>query len=235
MTLKMRRSYACSTLLEKPLKSGGLSMNNSLRVRGRLKHSTLKTVWARLTKESLLPILQSRAELSNQHFPTFISSLSYLFLFVDRTFPLINDSIPDKYKEQMQSYSFTLVVPLLYFLAFFIGLPTNLLALWVLLLQTKKLPSTILLINLTIYDLLLLLVLPFRIVYHFMGNNWTFGEPFCRVVIGLFYGNMYGSVVCLALIAMDRYVALVHPFGAKMLRMICSCRVDASQVEIDVS
>ncbi len=132
--------------------------------------------------------------------------------------PLINGTLPDKYKEQIQSYSFTVVVPLVCLFAFSIGLPSNVLALFVLLFRTKKLPSTILLINLTICDLLLLLVLPFRIVYHFMGNNWTFGEPFCRVVIGLLYGNMYGSVVCLALIAMDRYIALVHPFGAKMLR-----------------
>ncbi|XP_026109761.1 proteinase-activated receptor 4 [Carassius auratus] len=146
------------------------------------------------------------------------SSNNTTILKKGRIFPLINNSIQEEYKEQMQSYSFTLVVPLLCFFAFFIGLPTNLLALWVLLLRTKKLPSTILLINLTICDLLLLLVLPFRIVYHFLGNNWTFGDPFCRVVTGLFYGNMYGSVVCLALIAMDRYVALVHPFGAKMLR-----------------
>ncbi|XP_016108486.1 proteinase-activated receptor 4-like isoform X2 [Sinocyclocheilus grahami] len=135
-----------------------------------------------------------------------------------RGMPLINGTLPDEYKEQIQSYSFTIVVPLVCLVAFFIGLPSNLLALWVLLFRTKKLPSTILLINLTICDLLLLLVLPFRIVYHFLGNNWTFGEPFCRVVIGLLYGNMYGSVVCLALIAMDRYIALVHPFGAKMLR-----------------
>ncbi len=132
--------------------------------------------------------------------------------------PLINDALPDEYKEQIQSYSFTVVVPVVCLFAFFIGLPSNLLALFVLLFRTKKLPSTILLINLTICDLLLLLVLPFRIVYHILGNNWTFGEPFCRIVIGLLYGNMYGSVVCLALIAMDRYIALVHPFGAKMLR-----------------
>ncbi len=132
--------------------------------------------------------------------------------------PLNNGTLQDKYKDQIQSYSFTVVVPLVCLFAFSIGLPSNVLALFVLLFRTKKLPSTILLINLTICDLLLLLVLPFRIVYHFMGNNWTFGEPFCRFVIGLLYGNMYGSVVCLALIAMDRYIALVHPFGAKMLR-----------------
>ncbi|KTG04094.1 hypothetical protein cypCar_00003541 [Cyprinus carpio] len=145
--------------------------------------------------------------------------------------PLINGTLQDEHKEQIQSYSFTLVVPLVCLFAFFIGLPSNLLAFWVLLFRTKKHPSTILLINLTICDLLLLLVLPFRIIYHFLGNNWTFGEPFCRVVIGLLYGNMYGSVVCLALIAVDRYIALVHPFGAKMFRMICSCLVDASQVK----
>ncbi|XP_026136427.1 proteinase-activated receptor 4-like [Carassius auratus] len=135
-----------------------------------------------------------------------------------RSMPLYNGTLQEKDKEQIQSYNFTLVVPLVCLFAFFIGLPSNLLALWVLLFRTKKLPSTILLINLTFCDLLLLLVLPFRIVYHFKGNNWTFGEPFCRVVIGLLYGNMYGSVVCLALIAVDRYIALVHPFGAKMLR-----------------
>lgn len=75
-----------------------------------------------------------------------------------------------------------------------------------------------LLINLTAADCLLLLVLPFRIMYHFRGNNWELGEPFCRVVMAMFYGNMYGSVLCLALVALDRYIALVHPFGAKTLR-----------------
>lgn len=75
-----------------------------------------------------------------------------------------------------------------------------------------------LLINLTAADCLLLLVLPFRIIYHFRGNNWELGEAFCRVVMAMFYGNMYGSVLCLALVALDRYIALVHPFGAKTLR-----------------
>ncbi|XP_073710436.1 proteinase-activated receptor 4 [Misgurnus anguillicaudatus] len=135
-----------------------------------------------------------------------------------RVFTFVNDTIPKGQKEQIQSNVIVLLVPLLCLLAFIIGFPANLLALWVLLFRTKKLPSNILLINLTICDLMFLLVLPFRIVYHFRGNDWTFGESFCRIVIALFYGNMYGSVVCLALVAVDRYVALVHPFGAKTLR-----------------
>ncbi|MEQ2317063.1 hypothetical protein AMECASPLE_038913 [Ameca splendens] len=36
--------------------------------------------------------------------------------------------------------------------------------------------------------------------------------------MAMFYGNIYSSVWCLALVALDRYVALVHPCGAKTLR-----------------
>ncbi|XP_029518630.1 proteinase-activated receptor 4-like [Oncorhynchus nerka] len=127
-------------------------------------------------------------------------------------------TLNDKQTKEVQASTTVLYIPILYIITFTLGLPANLLALWVLLFRTKKLPSTILLINLTATDLMILMVLPFRIVYHLQGNDWAFGEPFCRVVTALFYGNMYGSVLCLAFIAVDRYVALVHPFGAKTLR-----------------
>ncbi|KAJ8282918.1 hypothetical protein COCON_G00054370 [Conger conger] len=139
-----------------------------------------------------------------------------------RTFKLItkcNQSVlGDKQTEEIQAPTTVLLVPCLYLLAFLIGLPTNLIALWVLLFRTKKLPSTTLLINLTATDLMLLTFLPFRIFYHFNHNHWVFGEALCRLVTALFYGNMYGSVLCLTLVSVDRYVALVHPFGARTLR-----------------
>ncbi|XP_060741728.1 proteinase-activated receptor 4 [Tachysurus vachellii] len=142
--------------------------------------------------------------------------------FRPRTFTIeyvgCNTTLRGKEKEDIQAATTVLLVPLLYLVSFVFGFPANLLALWVLLFRTKKFPSTILLVNLTCCDLLLLLVLPFRIIYHFQGNNWMFGEGSCRLLIALFYGNMYGSVICLMLIAVDRYVALVHPFGAKTLR-----------------
>ncbi|XP_041800368.1 proteinase-activated receptor 4 [Chelmon rostratus] len=127
-------------------------------------------------------------------------------------------TLKDKQLKEIQAPTTNLYLPVLYLLAFSVGLPSNLLALWVLLFKTKPLPSTTLLINLTAADCLLLLALPFRIMYHFRGNHWELGEPFCRVVMAMFYGNMYGSVLCLALVALDRYIALVHPFGAKTLR-----------------
>ncbi|XP_037318273.2 proteinase-activated receptor 4 [Pungitius pungitius] len=127
-------------------------------------------------------------------------------------------TLKEKQLKEIQAPTTNLYLPALYLLSFVVGLPSNLVALWVLVFRTKPLPSTTLLINLTAADCLLMLVLPFRMVYHFMGNDWNLGEPFCRVVMAIFYGNMYGSVVCLALVALDRYVALVHPFGAMMLR-----------------
>ncbi|XP_076595093.1 proteinase-activated receptor 4-like [Chaetodon auriga] len=127
-------------------------------------------------------------------------------------------TLKEKQLKEIQAPTTNLYLPVLYLLSFSVGLPSNLLALWVLLFRTKQLPSTTLLINLTAADCLLLLALPFRIVYHFRGNHWELGEPFCRIVMAMFYGNMYGSVLCLALVALDRYIALVHPFGAKTLR-----------------
>ncbi|KAM4732978.1 proteinase-activated receptor 4 [Anableps anableps] len=127
-------------------------------------------------------------------------------------------TLKEKQVKEIQTPTTNLYLPILYLLAFSIGVPTNLLALWVLVFRTKRLPSTMLFINLTVVDCLLFLVLPFRIAYHFRGNHWDLGEPFCRIVIALFYGNMYSSVWCLAFVALDRYVALVHPFTAKTLR-----------------
>lgn len=127
-------------------------------------------------------------------------------------------TLKEKHVKEIQAPTTNTYLPILYLLAFSVGLPSNLLALWVLVFRTKHLPSTTLLINLTVVDCLLFLVLPFRIVYHFRGNHWNLGEPFCRVVMAMFYGNMYSSVWCLAFVALDRYVALVHPFGAKTFR-----------------
>lgn len=89
-------------------------------------------------------------------------------------------------------------LPILYLLAFIVGPPSNLLPLWVLLSQTKLLPSTMLLINLSAAVCLVLLALPIQIVYHFHGNHWEVGEPLCHAVMAVFYDNMCGSVVCLS-------------------------------------
>ncbi|XP_041078965.1 proteinase-activated receptor 4-like [Polyodon spathula] len=130
-----------------------------------------------------------------------------------RVFDLEESGIPP-----LTSRVTTLVIPILYTAVFVIGLPANMKALWVLLTKMKRAPSTILLTNLALADLLLIILLPFKITYYFQGNHWIFGEPLCRTLTAGFYGNMYGSILCLMFISIDRYIALVHPFSAKSFR-----------------
>uniref|UniRef100_A0A8D0L1Z2 G-protein coupled receptors family 1 profile domain-containing protein n=1 Tax=Sphenodon punctatus TaxID=8508 RepID=A0A8D0L1Z2_SPHPU len=114
---------------------------------------------------------------------------------------------------QLKSSVTTLLLPGLYSVVLVVGLPANALALWVLATKTKKYASTLFLLNLAGADLLFILVLPFKILYHRRGSDWPFGEPACRALVALFYGNMYSSILFLTCISLDRYVSLVHPFA----------------------
>ncbi|KAM9311525.1 proteinase-activated receptor 3-like [Gastrophryne carolinensis] len=130
-----------------------------------------------------------------------------------------NSSILDKdIKHHLTSPLSIFVVPALYSVVFLLGLPANGIALWVLIFKAKKMPSTLLLMNLAAADVLFMLALPFKISYHFLGNNWVFGESMCRMVTAMLYGNMYCSVFFLMAISVDRYFALVHPFFARSFR-----------------
>lgn len=105
----------------------------------------------------------------------------------------------------------TLRVPLavFYSLFFLFGLFGNLLALWVFLrLHSKKNSVRIFLINLALADLVLMICLPFRVVYHANNNSWSLHPVFCRVVGNIFYMNMYVSIFLLGVISIDRYVKL---------------------------
>ncbi|XP_067872068.1 proteinase-activated receptor 3-like [Heterodontus francisci] len=121
-------------------------------------------------------------------------------------------------KNHLTSSVTTVMIPTIYSIILIIGLPANGLALLVLATKVKRTPSSIFLMNLAMADLLLTLVLPFKIHYHLLGNNWLFGEGLCRIMTAFFYGNMYCSILLLTFISIDRYFALVHPFLAKRFR-----------------
>ncbi|XP_014350130.1 proteinase-activated receptor 4-like [Latimeria chalumnae] len=111
-----------------------------------------------------------------------------------------------------------MLVPLIYTVTLIVSLPANGLALWVLCTRIKKVASTIFLINLTIVDLLFTFTLPFKISYHFLGNDWRLGEHACRALVTAYYGNIYCSVLLLMCISIDRYSAIVHPLLSRTLR-----------------
>ncbi|XP_075063233.1 proteinase-activated receptor 4 [Mixophyes fleayi] len=127
-------------------------------------------------------------------------------------------SIPQSSKDHLKSSVTVVLIPSIYTVVFLVGLPANGLALWVLMTKVKKMTSTVFLINLAVADLLLIVVLPFKVFYYFLGNNWIFGELMCRAVTSFFYGNMYCSVLLLMSISIDRYLAVVHPFFSRTFR-----------------
>eukprot|EP00062_Callorhinchus_milii_P013694 gi/632962049/ref/XP_007897095.1/ PREDICTED: proteinase-activated receptor 3-like [Callorhinchus milii] len=132
----------------------------------------------------------------------------------NQTIHKVNESVTN----YLTGKEMTLVIPYLYLAIFTIGLPANALAFWVLFSKIKRLPSTIFFLNLALADLLLMLALPLKISYHLLGNDWLFGEAMCRVSSVIFYANVYSSILLLTCVAVDRYLAVVHPFFSKELR-----------------
>lgn len=108
----------------------------------------------------------------------------------------------------------TVFIPILYIIVFALGLPANGMAIYVFLFRVKKKhPSSIYMANLALADLLFVIWIPLKISYHFNGNNWTYGEPLCKVLVGFFYGNMYCSILFIACLSVQRYWVVAHPLS----------------------
>ncbi|XP_026211987.1 coagulation factor II (thrombin) receptor-like 1, tandem duplicate 2 [Anabas testudineus] len=116
--------------------------------------------------------------------------------------------------DALKSTLTTVFLPIIYIIVFVVGLPTNAMALWVFLIRTKKKhPSSIYMANLALADLLFVIWTPLKVAYHLNGNNWTYGEPLCKVLVSFFYGNMYCSVLFIACLSVQRYWVVAHPLS----------------------
>ncbi|XP_059397808.1 coagulation factor II (thrombin) receptor-like 1, tandem duplicate 2 [Carassius carassius] len=108
----------------------------------------------------------------------------------------------------------TIFLPIIYIIVFVVGLPTNAMAIWVLLFRSKTVhPAAIYMGNLALADLMFVIWTPLKIAYHLKGNNWTFGEGMCKVLVGFFYGNMYCSILFIACLSIQRYWVCAHPLS----------------------
>lgn len=113
----------------------------------------------------------------------------------------------------MQKLDLVIYVPVLVF-----GLALNIMALVVFCrLLRKWTESSIYMTNLALMDLLLLLQLPFKM--HAAHHEWEEDKIFlCSFLESLYFVAMYGSIYTIACIAIDRYIAINHPFRAKQVR-----------------
>lgn len=111
-----------------------------------------------------------------------------------------------------------------YSIIFILGLVGNLVALWVFFcVHSKKNSVRVFLINIALADLLLVVCLPFRILYHSQGDKWNLDPTVCNVVGHLFYMNMYISITLLGLISVDRYFKIHQSVG--MQCKLCSTKL----------
>ncbi|XP_038674697.1 P2Y purinoceptor 8-like [Scyliorhinus canicula] len=112
-------------------------------------------------------------------------------------------------------------LPAIYLTIFIISTPLNTISLWLLCCRMwPKTPTMVFSINLAISDLLYSLALPFQITYHWNRNNWQVGDPLCRMVTVLFYGNTHCSILTVMWISVERYLGIVHPLHTSHLRTV---------------
>ncbi|NXB86064.1 LPAR6 protein, partial [Vidua macroura] len=137
-----------------------------------------------------------------------------------------NCSSEDSFKYTLYGCIFSMV--------FVLGLIANCVAIYIFTCTLKvQNETTTYMLNLAISDLLFVFTLPFRI-YYFVTRNWPFGDILCKISVTLFYTNMYGSILFLTCISVDRFLAIVHPFRSKTLRTKRNAKIVCAAVWITV-
>ncbi|KAF3858240.1 hypothetical protein F7725_011441 [Dissostichus mawsoni] len=113
----------------------------------------------------------------------------------------------------MRYLELTIYIPI-----FLVGLFLNVAALLVFCVFLRKwTESTIHMTSLALMDLLLLFPLPFKM--HATRHDWPADlQPLCSVLESLYFVGIYGSIYTIMCIALDRWVAICHPYKAKVLR-----------------
>ncbi|XP_042358627.1 hydroxycarboxylic acid receptor 2-like [Plectropomus leopardus] len=105
-----------------------------------------------------------------------------------------------------------LILHILVIIEVIVGLPGNMVALWIFCICIKCWkPHTLLLFNLALADLLLLISVPFRIHTALQGDHWVFGQVLCRVNLFMLAVNRAASIAFMTVVALNRYFKVVHP------------------------
>ncbi|XP_047196718.1 free fatty acid receptor 2-like [Hippoglossus stenolepis] len=100
-----------------------------------------------------------------------------------------------------------------YIITFVIGFPANLLALYAfsVKIHVKANPTDILLLNLTVSDLLFLIILPLKMYEAKSGMTWNLPDFLCTLTTFIFFSTIYTSSLLLMAVSLVRYIALAFP------------------------
>lgn len=118
--------------------------------------------------------------------------------------------IDDSFKYNLYSVVYSVV--------FVLGLITNCAALFVFCFRMKmRNETTMFMTNLALSDLVFVFTLPFKVFYN-VNRHWPFGDGLCKVSGTAFITNIYGSMLFLTCISVDRFLAIVYPFRSRAIR-----------------
>ncbi|XP_049643494.1 C5a anaphylatoxin chemotactic receptor 1-like [Suncus etruscus] len=110
------------------------------------------------------------------------------------------------------------VVMVIYVVVFVVGVPGNLLVLWVTGSQVRQSINAIWFLNLAVADLLSCLALPI-IIATIMHGRWLLGKMGCHILPLLLYFNLYASVLLLTTISADRFLIVFKPIWCRNYRV----------------
>ncbi|XP_029308465.1 C-C chemokine receptor type 5-like isoform X2 [Cottoperca gobio] len=161
---------------------------------------------------------------------TAISENTFLENVLSSTTASFTDSIPvspsDDYYDDYTEGSFAsckyehhgaTFLPALYSIFFLLGLLGNSLVIWVITCGVRLRSMTdVCLLNLAVADLLLVCTFPF--LAHQARDQWLFGDPMCKVVLGIYHIAFYCGIFFISLMSIDRYLAIVHAVYAMRAR-----------------
>ncbi|XP_051884665.1 uncharacterized protein LOC127577480 [Pristis pectinata] len=117
------------------------------------------------------------------------------------------------------------VVGIILSLASLLGIPGNILVIWIIVfnMQKQRSPTVVLILNLAVADVLVLITLPLWI-YTFV-HGWPFGRAFCKILTFIIHCNMYVSIFLITVMSGERFLAVIYPFTSQRWRKIMVVRV----------
>lgn len=111
---------------------------------------------------------------------------------------------------------FTILVMVVTFL---LGVPGNLMVIWITSWNMKWTVNTVWFWNLALADVTCCLFLPLSIA-QFFYEDWLYGPALCKVVPGIVHLTMFASVFTLVAISIDRCLLVVQPVWAQNKRSL---------------
>lgn len=111
-----------------------------------------------------------------------------------------------------------LVFPALYTVVFFTGILLNTLALWTFIHIPSSSTFIVYLKNTLVADFIMTLMLPFKILSDSHLGPWQLRAFVCRISAVIFYETMYIGILLLGLIAFDRFLKIIRPFGKYFIK-----------------